>query len=243
MFMLVSLVGNSQQDTLQKAPSIKTDQTQYVFDLKRNKLKSLGFYFAPEMGVSQLNKSTVPLGGGSFMFVINKKLGIGFAGQITGNPNNNNELLKLGYGGLKLEYTIKPNSKVHTTIPLIIGTGFANNDSLRYRYGSPNRPHGGGYYQDFDRKNNYSQFFVIQPGVNLEANLIRFVKIFGGLNYRLATKINDGRNVSSSTPISAGKVSGITATIGLKFGLFDYQVHRKDSLARKNKQNKYSKSH
>jgi hypothetical protein len=219
----------SQQGSVNKSK----DKTEYIFDLKKSKINTLGIYFSPEFGVSNFNKNTAPLAGGSFMVLFNKKVGVGFSGQITGNPNNNKEIVNLGYGGVKLEYTIKPNSKVHATIPLIIGSGFANNDSVRYRYGSPNRPSNGGNQQDWHNRNEANQYFIVQPGVNIEANLIRFIKIFGGVNYRLATKVNNGRNTNTTDSIKPNQVSGITATIGIKIGLFDYKLHKKDSLAKK----------
>lgn len=243
-FAILALYNSYGQENATSANKNESgDRTEYLISPQKAKLKTIGFYFAPEMGVSQLNKSTAPIGAGSFMFLINKKLGIGFTGQITSNPNNKAELLKLGYGGVKLEYTIKPNAKVHTTIPLVIGTGFANNDSLAYRYGSPNRPHRGGLQQDYYDKNNFSQFFILQPGVNIEANLVRFVKIFGGINYRLATKLENNRNGNITAPITASQASGITATIGIKIGLFDYQLHKRDSLARKNKKEQRFRNH
>ena len=78
---------------------------------------------------------------------------------------------------------------------------------------------------------------MIQPGINLEANLVKYVKIFGGVNYRFTSKIVNSRNGNATVndTITAKQVSGITATIGLKFGLFDYNLHKRDSLSRRYK--------
>ena len=87
------------------------------------------------------------------------------------------------------------------------------------------------------REFNGNEFFVIQPGINLEANLVKYVKIFGGVNYRFTSKIVNSRNGNATVndTITAKQVSGITATIGLKFGLFDYNLHKRDSLSRRHK--------
>lgn len=228
---IIQLIG--QADSIKVSNRNQNDKTEYIFDKK--KINTLGLYISPEMGVGKVNSIAAPIAGGSFMMLINKKMGIGFSGHISGNPQNNKELLKLGYGGVKLEYTIKPNGKVHASFPLLIGTAFANNDTLRYRYGSPNGSKPMNYKYENHNKNNY--FFIVQPGVNVEANLMKFIKIFAGVNYRLATKNNNMRNTNTTDSIAAKQVSGITATIGLKFGLFDYNLHKKDSLKRKSSAN------
>ncbi len=236
-----------QVDSLKQAKSTNKiddnskNKTEYIFNSKNCKINSLGLYFSPEIGVSQLNSKSAPLGGGSFMLLINKKLGIGFSGYMTGSSNNKNELLNLGYGGIKLEYTVKPNAKFHTTFPLLIGTGFANIDSTHQRGNFNRQPRGprqnGNWGGGGPERNNFgNQYFIIQPGVNVEGNLMKYIKIFAGLNYRIATKINnDQSNNTNLAPIKPSQVSGITATIGLKFGLFDYQLHKRDSLFKRNR--------
>ncbi len=231
-FLLLHFFNSfSQKDSTNTKMSILNDKTEYIF--KQKSIKTVGLYFASEIGIGTINNKTVPLAGGSMMFLINKKIGFGFAGQITGNPNNASEILKLGYGGLKLEYTIKPNAKVHTTIPLLIGTGFAKNDSLPFNNSYHDRNRAKNSHEK--RYHTGNQFFIIQPGVNLEANLMRYLKVFGGINYRMATKLNNGRNINNADTISAKQVSGITATIGIKIGLFDYNLYKKDSTSKRKK--------
>ncbi len=228
---IIQLIG--QADSVKVSNKYQNDKTEYFFDNK--KINTLGLFISPEIGIGKINNISAPIAGGAFMLLVNKKLGIGFAGQISGNPQNHKELLKLGYGGVKLEYTIKPNGKVHTSFPLIIGTVFANKDNSPYQYGNSNRPKPANYNYDSHPKNNY--FFMVQPGVNIEANLMKYIKIFAGVNYRLATNNKNMRNTNITDSIAAKQVSGITATIGLKFGLYDYKINRKDSLKRKNSSN------
>lgn len=237
LFLFNSLLAFSQKDSLNTNRKEPREKTEYLF--KTSKINTLGLYFAPEIGVGKLNSISTPIAGGSMMLLFNKNLGIGVAGQITGNPKNNDELLKLGYGGVKLEYTIRPNKKIHASIPLLIGAAYASNDSLPYT----NYRHNDRQSKSF-QKDRYqhtgSQFFIVQPGVNIEANLMKYLKIFGGINYRLATKTNNGRNVNSGDTISANQVSGISATIGIKIGIFDYNIAKKDSTNKRKKHHKNS---
>jgi hypothetical protein len=210
------------------------DKTEYIFNPNSTKINSIGLYFAPEMGATQLDKKLAPMAGGSFMLLLNKKIGIGFTGYVSGNPHNKSELMKLGYGGVKLEYTIKPNARFHTTIPLLIGAGFANNDSLDHfrnqNFGSGRPKH------DFDNhgRQQFNQFFIIQPGINVEGNLMKYVKVFGGVNYRIATKMDSHPQNISITEIKPSQISGLSVNLGLKFGVFDYQIHKRDSLRKRN---------
>lgn len=232
LFLFNSFLAFSQKDSLNSNRKALGEKTEYLF--KTSKINKLGLYFAPEIGVGQLNSTSAPIAGASMMVLFNKNLGIGVSGHITGNPKNNNELLKLGYGGVKLEYTLKPNKKIHASIPLLIGAAYASNDSLPYS----NYRHIDRQSKDFEKnryQHNGSQFFIIQPGVNIEANLMKYLKIFGGINYRLATKTNNGRTINCGDTIAAKQVSGISATIGIKIGIFDYNIAKKDSTNKRKK--------
>jgi hypothetical protein len=212
------------------------DDTQYIFNPRKIKINSLGLYFSPEAGISSLNNKTAPVIAGSFMLLVNKKLAIGFTGQLSGHPNNKKELLRLGYSGAKIEYTIKPSSKVHIGFPLIMAIGSATNDSITREHYSKDFNHSAHNQvkpNNFKHHHNNSQFFIIQPGVNIEANLMKYVIIFGGVSYRQATKTNKLRNINNNDSIAANQISGISATLGFKFGLFNYPILKKDSLARK----------
>jgi hypothetical protein len=55
----------------------------------------------------------------------------------------------------------------------------------------------------------------VQPGINLEVNLFKYVKVFGGANYRFAF----GEEKTDEMAKAAG-------TIGVKVGVFDYRKKR-----------------
>jgi hypothetical protein len=55
----------------------------------------------------------------------------------------------------------------------------------------------------------------VQPGINVEVNLFKYVKVFGGANYRFAFGEEKTEGMS--------KAGG---TIGVKVGVFDRKVRR-----------------
>ncbi len=91
------------------------------------KINYLGIYFAPEFQYGQLNSNFVSMGGASMMLQVNKKWGIGMTG-FAGRGNRNDTTTNGGsFGGLKLEYTPKPDAAFHLTFPLMVGMGQQGN--------------------------------------------------------------------------------------------------------------------
>lgn len=81
-----------------------------------------------------------------------------------------------------------------------------NNDSLHIERGGRN---GNG-------------FLVVQPGIHLEMNLMRYAKIYVGANYRLSFLTDN-----QSALLPANTLQGFSINAGLKLGLFDYKLGRK----------------
>jgi hypothetical protein len=197
-------------------------------------IKYLGLSVGSEFQYGSLAGEFTPMAGVSGTLHINKKWGIGLAGYSTVNnftPTalNTNSLLNLNvmYGGLKLEYTPNPNAPIHVSFPLLIGGGSARVDSAN-NY----RNYYGGYGgRDRDRNGSReingrgTDFWVIQPGINIEANIIRFLKIYAGASYRLTPSVNTEVTTVLPTP-TANQLSGLNVSAGVKVGLFDYQLHR-----------------
>lgn len=100
--------------------------------------------------------------------------------------------LKLGYGGLELEYVNRTRNLVHFSVYTLIGGGGAN-------------------YNEEDQ--NGDTFFVIEPGVNALFNVTDFFRIGGGVSYRLISGVNlDG--------VSDTDLSGASVVLTFKFGSF-----------------------
>ena len=199
-----------------------------------NTVKYLGLSVGSEFQYGSLAGEFTPMAGVSGTLHINKKWGIGLAGYSTVNnftPTalNAKSLLNLNviYGGLKLEYTPNPNAPIHVSFPLLIGGGMARVDSANnYRdnfggFGGRDRDRNGGR----EMNGRGTNFWVIQPGINIEVNVIRFLKIYAGASYRLTPSVNTETTTALPTP-TANQLSGLNFSAGVKLGLFDYQLHR-----------------
>jgi hypothetical protein len=218
---------------VKKMNDSKDDRIRTLFSNQKNPMKTvkyLGLSVGSEFQYGSLAGEFTPMAGVSGTLHINKKWGIGLAGYSTVNnftPTalNAKSLLNLNvmYGGLKLEYTPNPNAPIHVSFPLLIGGGMARVDSAsNYRSGFGGRDRNN--RREFNGRDN-TDFWVIQPGINIEANVIRFLKIYAGASYRLTPSVNTETTTTLPTP-TANQLSGLNVSAGIKLGLFDYQLHR-----------------
>jgi hypothetical protein len=243
--------GQSVSDTLKSTETKKMDapqnekmRTLFSGSKKSNKpIKYLGFSVGSEFQYGSLAGEFTPMAGVSGTLHINKKWGIGVAGystmrNFTPTALNANSLLEMDvkYGGLRLEYTPNPNAPIHVSFPLLIGGGMARVDSANsYRDGWGYGGRGRNDRRDgFNRDN--TRFWVIQPGINLEANVIRFLKIYAGANYRITPSVNAETNTVLPTP-TAGQLSGLNLNIGIKVGLFDYKLRSEKRVKKEKNKN------
>jgi hypothetical protein len=109
-----------------------------------------------------------------------------------------------------MEATPMANKVFHLSFPLAIGR--IQEESPIINYSSSYMPQPGpGYRHDRRGPNTLG----VQPGINLEVNLFKYVKVFGGANYRFAF----GEEKTPGMSRAAG-------TIGVKLGVFDYRKKR-----------------
>lgn len=194
--------------------------------LKLSRPSYLGLYIAPEYQYGQLSGDFTSMGGSSVMLLINKRFAVGATMQHSldaqFSPTNLSPLkAQTTFGGLKMEYTAKPNSALHVSFPLVVGMGIVRADSIT-GYGR-----NGDWGERGGRFNNQSnRFVVVQPGIQLEGNLFRCAKIFAGANYRLAFQ-----QEANNAKISSNALQGFSANVGLKLGLFDYKIRPKKEKA------------
>lgn len=190
--------------------------------IKLIKPQTIGLYIAPEFSYGQLRGDMTSFGGSSAMFVLNKKWAIGMTAQrsLDNNfvPSAVSPLtVRSTVMGGKIEYTPKPDALVHVSFPLMVGMGQASADSVNAK----NYLHGRGDYTN-RYNNNGNRFVVVQPGINLEMNLLRYAKLYVGANYRLSF-LNDNQTAL----LPANTLQGFSINAGLKMGLFDYKLGRK----------------
>jgi hypothetical protein len=191
--------------------------------LKFRKPESIGIYVAPEFQYGSLNGDFTNFGGGSLMLMVNNRFAFGITGQSsissTFSPKNNSPLfVRSQFGGGKIEYAINPYSAIHITLPLVVGVGQVQADSLSGR---------SGFWGGGERNNNYynrrgNTYIVIQPGVNVEANLFKAMKLFVGANYRFSML-----DETVTTVLPASALQGLSISAGMKVGIFNFSIKKK----------------
>lgn len=221
-------------------------ETKTLFNFKPgNGLKSIGFSAAP---VSQFGTLGFQQGF-NLSLHLNKQWAFGgtVLSNFRGNDRNGmgvSDRPRQSFAGFQVEFTPKPQALIYVSFPLIIGV-IRIQDPNMYMNMDPqtNLPvNGQPYYQgqggmmyhddrdrDRDREDNFGfgngpSAFGIQPGINLEVNVFKYGKLFGGVNYRFAA----GKN-------STADMKGISGQIGMKLGIFDKSISElKNSKKKKN---------
>ena len=178
LLALIVQIGFAQEDKIEKKDEMKTIFT-------KDNLKVTGGYLAPDIKVGYVHEDISMFVGGKIGFTLNNKFSIGLAGY--GLVSNSNfyiiqittpELVyvDMRYGGLSMEYTLFSNKKIHFTIPVVLGVGntFIYEDD-------------GDYFNRYFIEIESSAAFVVEPGVNMELNLFKFLRIDIGASYRLVS--------------------------------------------------------
>lgn len=178
----------------------------------------IGFYGSPDFGWTQIDGRNTYLMGLSGGVIINHNFTIGLAGKGIVNSHDLwfdnvqdsiGAYLYGGYGGLKLEYKLLPKSPIHLSFPLLVGAG-----GLVYSNWSLDN------YQEYDEDLDEPEhtldtdgFFVIEPGVMIEVNVLKFMRLNAGVSYRYASQIN-------LMNTSNGLLNNYNVNFALVFGKF-----------------------
>jgi hypothetical protein len=113
-----------------------------------------------------------------------------------------------GYGGILLEPVFAPKLPVHLSFPILIGAGGVAFTEDREGYDWDD------WEYDTERFVLASNaYFVVEPGVELEFNLSRFVRMGAGVSYRFTNAID-----------VAGRkeylLNGLSCSVNIKLGVF-----------------------
>jgi hypothetical protein len=178
-----------------------------------------GGWGGPSTHVTSIMGHEALLVGGRGGWLIDHGVTIGLAGHglVTNVPNKTYDAyrvalgdslrrgsqFRMGYGGLLIEPIIAPMSPVHVSLPLIIGAGGCGYQTYARVPGDAHEP--------FQYRDDYQAFFVLEPGVEVEVNIIKLVRIGAGVSYRYTTDID-----LPGTPKDAlrGLNGGITVKVG-----------------------------
>ena len=157
-----------------------------------NKQNSNGGYGDIIFGYTQLDGKDAFIGGIKGGWLINHSVTLGLAGfgfindiSSSGPDGEYRTNLAGGYGGLLVEPVIAPNFPVHVTFPIIIGAG-----GISYYedyWNSDNSSYPPGYYDGYL---DSDAFFLFEPGMEIELNIVHFFRIAVGGSYRYTSDIN-----------------------------------------------------
>ena len=123
--------------------------------------------------------------------------------------DNTNAYLVGGYGGFLVQYTLFPKSPVHVTFPLQIGggyLGYLRDDGYYWNNGQ-------WYWAGDSEILDYDAFFYVEPGIQAEFNLMKFMRLDVGVSYRYSPNFDLEKQ-------SSGFINQFNGTVGLKFGKF-----------------------
>lgn len=205
LFLAILTIGsiNAQEKT-------EKEDVQTVF--KKN--SALGAYFGLIAKPTALYGQEGLLFGAELNLVFGHQLNVGVVGMglvsdiKSGLVSNSgyNLYYEFGYGGIKMEPVLFSNKLVHLTIPVILGAGAATlnprtailyDGNWDYEYNL--------YDSDF--------FFVAEPGINVEVNLYKNLRLDFGTSYRFVDNV-----FISGT--NNGNFGGLSGNIGIKLGWF-----------------------
>ena len=173
--------------------------------------ESFGGFMAVKTKLGEINDESGLLVGGELVAVVGHRMNIGFAGyglvtEIDANTRDQAGQfyqINMGYGGLLLEPVIGNNKIVHLTVPIIIGAGGVGLHRDRFLRAEREEE----FFEDTDA------FFIIEPGLNMQINLLKYVRMDIGLSYRHI----DGTSIEE---ISDDDLGGLTVGMGFRFGWF-----------------------
>lgn len=179
-----------------------------------------GGWGAPTATYTRILDQDAMLVGGRGGWIINHRFTLGLAGHglVTNVSNldydrylveNGTELhtqsrLFMGYGGLLLEPVIAYRSPVHISLPIIIGAG-----GVGYGYNSE-LPED---FSPYTHHDDAQAFFVLEPGIELEMNVIPLVRVGLGASYRYTSDIDLPGTAKDA-------LQGLNAGMTIKVGRF-----------------------
>lgn len=177
-------------------------------------VSSHGFYGALSAGYTSIDSRDAIVMGGRAAWIMNHRLAIGFGGNaFVTQPKYDNILgsdanFAGGYGGVFFEPILFPESPVHISIPVMVGAG------------------GVGYakhtqFDEWDDDDDYHHyrmedgdpFVFVKPGIELELNVVKFMRFSVGAYYMQTSNVN-------LSQASSGFLNGFSGMMTFKFGKF-----------------------
>ncbi len=178
--------------------------------LGRRGVTDVGGFGGPVVKFSRLAGTDAVFSGGRGGLIVNRRLVLGGGGYGSLSENIRTDYtfddgsrpsLRLGYGGLELEYIMRPTRVVHGSIGLLIGGGVA-------RYETKTESANAVATQTLE-----STLFVAEPALNLEVNVTSWFRTGVGAGYRYVH--------GSDLPLAGdSQLSAAVGTLFFRFGSF-----------------------
>ncbi len=175
--------------------------------------------------------------GGRVAWVINHQFAMGIAGNgffnnldKSGHYETTDYFLAGGYGGLFLQPILFPEAPVHVSFPIILGVGgiAVNNwSNWEYYHWEDNCDDDYDDYDDMDYYYYYDSdvFLVFEPGIDIEFNMLDFMRMSVGASYRFTNSVNliyeyEEDNMMKTVLIDPYSLNNFTFRIAMLFGWF-----------------------
>lgn len=190
---------------------VYAQQIETLFNRSKTREHSVGAYGAISNKFTRIDGKFASMGGIYGGVYINHAFTIGVSASALNNnlrvpeqySKEPSKAMSYFYGqaGLFTEYVMASNRTVHLTAQLTAGPGVV----AQYKRWD--------FDNDDDKYYGANVFAVVEPGVNAEINLLRWMRLTTGVSYR--------QTFNSKVPgLSDKKLSGMTITVGMKFGKF-----------------------
>jgi hypothetical protein len=125
---------------------------------------------------------------------------------ISGGVNLSHPRVNYGYFGAVGQYIYKPANLLHCSGQILLAYGSTKD------YEDPKS----GLLDNFWNISG-ANFFLMEPGINLELNLSKRLTLVTGISYRFVSGLNENNEYVETTHVTNSDLSGINFNIGLKF--------------------------
>ncbi len=170
-----------------------------------------GGFGGPVVKMTRMQDSFGVLVGGRGGWIINHTLSLGGGGYGLvsrirapgGGGALEDPVLRIGYGGFEIGYTPRSDRLMHPALFLLIGGGSAG---TRESWEED-------LDDDWQDDPSLDSFFILEPGVAIELNVTRFMRVDAGGSFRFVSGLEkDGLTESA--------IGGPSAVLTFKFGSF-----------------------
>ena len=178
----------------------------------KGNLKSSGGYAALTNKFTNIRGEYANLAGFYGGWYLNHKVMVGIGASASTNnlrvpqqfstDPNQNRTYQYGQFGLVTEYVMNSDKPIHLAFSLFGGAGF----TLQYERTDWD-------HNDYPKSSDENWFVVAEPGVQLEINLFKWMRLSPGVSYR-ASFGSDGRGLKDSD------LRGMSYNATVKFGKF-----------------------